>query len=277
MEIVRAGGASGNKMPLIPLDRLEDPRLLPYRQLKRSNLTRWSGIFVAEGEKVVLRLLASDLGIDSVLVAERLANRVLPHAERDFPIFVVPDRMIEPLVGFNFHRGLLACGRRPEPRTAAQAFHSQAESLLLVICPDVQGPENLGAILRSTSALGGSGVLLGPRACDPYSRRVLRVSMGLALHLPLVQSSDLHADLEWLRTHAKLRLCALVTNNDAMPLHHAPRRLPLGLMLGSEGHGLEPEWLRHCQERVTIPMRDGVDSLNVALAAGIALHHFSRL
>ncbi len=146
--------------------------------------------------------------------------------------------------------------------------------ITLVICPRLDNPENLGAILRIGDVFGVDAVLVGDRCPDPLSRRVLRVSMGSALGMAVVVSGDLERDVDRLRTDFGFQVAASVVDRAAEPIDEATRPDRFAIMLGSESAGLEPGWVARCDRRVTIPMREGVDSLNVAVAAGILLHRF---
>ena len=154
--------------------------------------------------------------------------------------------------------------------------HQSSERLTLAVCPDVQDPENLGAILRIASALAIDAVVLGPDCCDPFSRRVLRVSMGAALRVKIVESDELVAELTALRDTIQLEQWAAVTDATATSFDKLQRPARLALLLGSEGHGLSADWVARCNHAVTIPMAPRVDSLNVAVAAGILLYHLTR-
>jgi tRNA G18 (ribose-2'-O)-methylase SpoU len=251
-------------MPRIALESIDDPRLAPYRELKRSNLTRWSGLFIAEGEKVTRRLLESDYQIDSVLLGERFAATLAGLARSDVPVYVLPDKLVERVVGFNFHRGVLACGRRNE-RLSLESLAQRGAASTLVVLPELHDPENLGSIVRTSRALGVTGILLGPRTADFLSRRVVRVSM------------DLLGELRRLRDEFGYELIATAADHPAgVPPGmgtFGPRR---AILLGSEGHGLEAPLLELCQHVVTIPIQLAADSLNVAIAAGIILHGLAR-
>ena len=263
-------------MPRELITSIDDPRLEPYRNLKDTNRTRWAGLFIAEGEKLVRRLLGSDYPVDSILLSDRFEQQLAPLVPPEVPLWVVPDAMVETLVGFNFHRGILACGRRkPEPELGELA--PLGRRVTLIICPNVQDPENLGSILRIAAALGGDGVIVGTAAADPFSRRVLRVSMGAALRVPVRQSANIAADLRELAGPLGVQLAATVLDPTAEPLDQATRPDRFAILLGSEGHGLPPEIVALCQRRITIPMHGGTDSLNVAVAAGILLYQFGGL
>jgi tRNA G18 (ribose-2'-O)-methylase SpoU len=261
-------------MPRVPVHDIGDPRLACYRELNQRNLTRQSGLFIAEGSKVVERLIDSSFEVASVLAEPPFAERYAPCVPADVPIYVASRELLEATIGFNFHRGVVACGRRkaaaPLKKILAELKQPQPT---IVACPDVQDPTNLGSIIRSAAAFGCACLILGNRCADPFSRRVLRVSMGSALQLPIVETLDLHADLSELAAE-RFELVAAVLDPDAEPLNTASRGKRLALLLGSEGHGLSPEWLERAHRRVTIPMQFGVDSLNVAVAAAVLLYHF---
>lgn len=255
------------------IDHINDPRLDPYRDLKQTNRTRWSGTFIAEGDKLVERLLASRYPTESVLMAERFVGAWHARLPPALPVYVMPDDAVEELVGFNFHRGVLACGRRIDEPALAEVVPPAPQPVSLVVLPDVQSPENLGVILRVSAALGVAAVLLGPRAGDPLSRRVLRTSMGYALHVPIITLREPLSELAALAKEQQLALIATALDPRAVELRTLAPRPRQAILFGSEGHGLEPDYLSLCDQLVTIPMRAGIDSLNVGVAAGIVLHH----
>ncbi len=256
---------------------LDDPRLAAYRQLKDTNATRWTDNFVAEGDKLVERLLDSGLAIESLLVDRRQAERFACLVKPEVPLYVVPPEWIEQIIGFNFHRGVLACARRPRRPALADLSLDGAGPRTLVVCPDVQDPENLGAILRNAAAFGVAGVLVGPRAADPFSRRVLRVSMGAALRLPVVESQNLAADLTALGRRFGFERWATVLGAGAVPLGGASGRIGWRSCSAAKGTASNRCGSSLCDVQLTIPMAAGTDSLNVAVASGIFLFELSRL
>jgi tRNA G18 (ribose-2'-O)-methylase SpoU len=263
-------------MPQFPVESIDDPRLACYRDLSEKNLTRQSGLFVAEGEKVVERLIASDFDVASVLAEPEFAAKYEPRVPDVTPIYVASRELLRATVGFNFHRGVVACGRRKPALSVDQILARMGNRQATVVaCPDVQDPTNLGSIIRSTAAFGCDAILLGRKCADPFSRRVLRVSMGAVLQLPVVESGDLAADLKALRG-AAFETTAAVIDPTAEPLAKAERGKRIAILLGSEGHGLSTEWLELADRRVTIPMQSGIDSLNVSVAAAVLLYHFCR-
>jgi tRNA G18 (ribose-2'-O)-methylase SpoU len=262
-------------MTVIPIAAADDPRLAVYRDLKSPLSKRRSERFVVEGELLVERLLASGLHLDSVLVEERLADVWAARVPPEVPLLVIPHAAVRELIGFRFHRGVLACGFRP-PSAELGPLLSAADAATWVVCIGIQDPENLGGILRSSAAFGVSAVVLGEACADPFSRRVARTSMGANFRLPLIESSDLAADLLVMRDAFGIELVATVLAEDAEPLERSRPARRTALLFGSEGFGLSPSWLGRCSRRVTIPMPPNVDSLNVNVAAGIFLYHWRR-
>ncbi len=256
---------------------LDDPRLEPFRNLKATNRTRWANQFVAEGSLVVERLLTSRFRVESVLVSRRLERQLPPNVPPDCPIYLLEHALAEQLVGYTFHTGMLACGRREPSPPLSALVPPDGRPALVAVCPNVNDPENIGAIIRLSAGFAVAGVILGPGCADPFSRRVLRVSMGTAFTLPIIESTDLYGDLIRLRDDFGFELSATVLDNRAEPLEAAVPALRMGLLFGNEKHGLDRRWIELCARKLTIPMAAGADSLNVAVSAGIFFHHLQQV
>ncbi len=261
-------------MPRFAISSIDDPRIAAYRQLKETNAARREGLFVCEGARLAQRLIESDFSVVSLLVGERWADEYISLAGAA-PVYVVPDDWVEQILGFNFHRGVLACGQRRPPLAIDHLCDRLGLRGTIVVCPDVQDPENLGAILRIASAFNAVGAVLGNKTADPFSRRVLRVSMGASLRMPIAISDDIASDLKRMADHWRFERWATVLDTDATPLGNLPRPDRLALLFGSEGHGLDRDLVGLCEHRVAIPMAPGTDSLNVAVAAGIFLYELA--
>ncbi len=260
-------------MPRIPIDDLDDPRIAVYRNIKATNQTRHSGQFVLEGVKLLKALLASSYPLVSALVTDRNEAAIAAWLPPDVPLYVVPQDRIDALVGFDFHQGVISSARRgPAPRLDG-LVPREGTPWTAVVCPRLDNPENLGSLVRIADVFGVAAVVVGGRCPDPLSRRVLRVSMGAALRMPVIATEQLEAD--WHRLHEEwgVHFAAAVTDREAVSLDRFDRPTRLALVLGSESAGLAPEWAARCEHRITIPMRPGADSLNVAVAAGILLYH----
>jgi tRNA G18 (ribose-2'-O)-methylase SpoU len=263
-------------MPRIALADLNDPRIAIYRALKATNHTRWLNQFVVEGEKLVERLLASRFPVVSVLVTDRHEPRLTAHIPDEIPTYVVPHSLIDSIVGFAFHRGILGCAEVTPWPALTEIVEQAGARLTLVICPQVSNPENLGAISRIADAFGVDAILAGPSCPDPLSRRVLRVSMGSILRVPLYFGEHCGQLANELAEEKNVVLMGAVADATAAPFDRDPRPDRVGLVLGDEDSGLAPEWIERCRRVVTIPMRTGAGSLNVAVAAAILLQSLTR-
>ena len=263
------------------LDSLDDSRLDAYRNLKDAGRLQREGLFIAEGRYLVERLVTSSYETLSLLVSEsRLEN-----LERELgcdvpssvPLYILPEEAIQELVGFQFHRGILACGRRRPSPALAEVLPPAPEPVFLVVCPDIGQAENLGQVIRNCRGFGVHALILGESCCDPFSRRALRVSMGNALHLPIVQSTDLVEDLGALKLDWGVEIIGTSLDERAVPLPDASIASRVALVFGNEADGIRPALSGHCDHFLTIPMQGGTDSLNVGVAAGIFLYHLTYL
>jgi tRNA G18 (ribose-2'-O)-methylase SpoU len=257
------------------IESLDDPRLAAFKNLKDRDLAQGGGRFIAESEQVVRRLLASDFPIESVLVAQRRTAELTPIVPANVPLFVVPDAMMHQVVGFKFHSGVLACGKRKPPETLQRIMERLPPRATIVICPEIANTENLGSLIRIAAGFGADAMLLGERSCDPFYRQSIRVSMGTVFSLNLMQSQDLLSDLSEMKKQWGVEMIATVLDETAQPLSEARRGDRVGLLFGNEAQGLPEEILAVCDRQVTIPMKLGTDSLNVAIAAGVAMYHFT--
>lgn len=262
-------------MRLRRIDRLDASELADYTQLTDVELRRVrepaEGLYLAESPKVIERALRAGHRPRSVLLLEEWLPRVEPllaeHPE--VPVYVGDSAQLERLTGFHLHRGALASMHRPEDRDPLALL---AASRRIVVLEDLADHTNVGAIFRSVAALGADGVLLTPACADPLYRRAVRVSMGAVLQVPWARLPDWRSAGPLIR-EAGYELAAFALRDDAEDLAEFASDLPerLALMFGTEGEGLTRRALASATRCVTIPMEHGVDSLNVATAAAVAL------
>lgn len=262
---------------LIPVESLADERIAAYVNLKERELAREGGRFIAEGEMVVRRLLDSDYPIESMLLADRRVEEIAPLAPAGVPIYVGSAAMVNQIVGFKFHSGVMACGVRKPRLTIEQVAASWAEKpVVLTVLPEIANTENMGALIRISAAFGANAMILGEHSCDPYYRQSIRVSMGTIFSMPIVQCQNLIADLQMLRERWQVQLVGTVLDETAEVLAQAKASPRMGILFGGEAQGLRPEEVAICDRRVTIPMQMGTDSLNVSVAAAVILYHFTQ-
>ena len=289
--------AEAHAGPLVVVDDLDDVRLAEYRDLNdpafRRRVEAELGIVVVEGRVAVHQLLDSDLAVRSLLVDDHqvtLADDLVAAVRgRGATVFVVPRDRMATLVGFRLHRGVVAVADRPPDADAGAVLARAARTPsagagppLVVVLEGLNDPENIGAVFRNAAAFGAAAVLLDPTCGDPLYRRAVRVSVGHALHLPFARL-DPWPDCLGLVRSSGFVVCALAPHPtdglggpERLTLRRqAERRVPTALLLGAEGPGLSAAVLGSVDTVVTIPMAEGVDSLNVAAAAAVALERLS--
>jgi len=262
----------------IEIDDAADPRLRDYFGLREASLRRSieteQGMFIAEGEKIILRAAEAGFQARSFMVSPRWVAGLKPVLDAsDAPCYIVAEPLAEAITGFHVHRGALASFLRKTTWTPEQVIDGAQR---LVVAEDIVDHTNVGAIIRSTAALGWDGLLLAPHAADPLYRRAIKTSMGAVFALPwarLASWSDGLADLQ----SRGFTVIALSPRDDAIPLAALARQLagnprPIALLVGTEGAGLSDHWMNQADIIARIPMWAGVDSLNVAAATAIACY-----
>ena len=273
-------------MDPVRIEALEDPRIADYRNLKDAQLARDRDRFIVEGRGNLRVLLErSPFVPESILLSDRAwaaLESELGDARPDCPIFVASQFVLDAIVGFAIHRGVLAACLRPasqDPlvlaREAISRAGSRSRSARFVLLEGLTNHDNVGGILRSAMALGADAVLLCPRSCDPLYRKAIRTSMGGSLVVPFARAEDFGALLAGL-LDLGVAVVALdpdpegreIADLDPSALGHA------ALLVGTEGEGVSEAALARATHRVRIDMEPGVDSLNVSVAAAIALHRF---
>jgi tRNA G18 (ribose-2'-O)-methylase SpoU len=259
----------------IPITDPADPRVAPYTQVRERDLVGRRGEFIAEGE-VVLRVLLSGgarCQASSLLVAQSRLARLEPLIEGlDVPVYAANQTVMDALVGFHIHRGLLAHGFRPtDPGAEALLANLPPRALVLALF-GVSNHDNIGGIFRNAAAFGADAVLLDGACCDPLYRKAIRVSVGATLKVPfarLAPDEDALALLE--RTGFE---AVALSPGAAEPLATVRRADRVAILLGAEGPGLPSDVLARARP-VGIAMAPGWDSLNVAAASAVVLHHFA--
>jgi tRNA G18 (ribose-2'-O)-methylase SpoU len=228
------------------------------------------GVYLAESSKVIRRALAAGHRPRSALVLEKWLPEIGPLLEPfDVPVYVGSTEVLEAVTGFVMHRGAIAAMHRPPLPEVADLLR---DARRVVVLEDIVDHTNVGAIFRAVAGLGADAVLITPRCADPLYRRSVRVSMGTVLQVPWTRMGDWDAGAAQLR-EAGFTIAALALDDAAVDLadfaRHPPARV--ALVLGAEGDGLSRSALGAADTIVTIPMQHGVDSLNVAAAASVAL------
>lgn len=256
------------------IESADDSILDPYRSLKETNPTRDAGGFVAEGRRLFVRLLETNWPLESVLVSDRDlksdVGQLLDRLSNDVAVYVLPHDEVRRLIGYKFHRGIMARAKnRPSP-----TLESIAQSNRIVVCSALRDPSNLGSIVRSAAAFGWQAIIVGPSTPDAFSRRTLRTSMGAVLRTEVAVVEDDATAIRRLTTEFGFAVFAGEATPDSIPFDQLPNPERLALVLGNEDEGIPAEILAECTAVAEIPMTKRVESLNVASAAAILLQRF---
>ncbi|MEX1078580.1 MAG: RNA methyltransferase [Homoserinimonas sp.] len=259
-------------MPVIEISDLSDPRLADFAHATDVLLKNGRGphgAYIAESALVLERALRAGHRPRSVLALGVTVDEAVALVGDDVPVFSGPGELLAELTGYILHRGLIASMHRPALPDPAVLL---ADARRIVVLENVVDPTNVGAIFRSVAAIGADAVLVTPRCSDPFYRRAIRVSMGTVLQVPWTRVGDWASTRELL-TASGFHIAALALTEDAVSLRAfgatAPERV--ALVLGTEGEGLTREAIAAADTIVQIPMRHGIDSLNVAAAAAVAM------
>jgi tRNA G18 (ribose-2'-O)-methylase SpoU len=258
-----------------------DSRVDDYRELNsiavRAEMET-DEFFMGEGYVPIDRMLDSGHLMRSVLLHPKRLKRFVPTMVRPemtgVPVYVAEQEVIAEIVGFNMYRSCLASGfRAPMPTVAELASTCRR----LVVLEALNDDQNVGAIARASRAFGIDGMVISPTCNDPYQRRTVRVSMGEILHVPVARASagDWPSALDTLRD-AGFQTWAMTPDADAVDLWDMPVPERVAIMLGAEGHGLEPATMEVSTHRVRIPISGEVDSLNVGHAAAVTFAAIGR-
>ena len=261
---------------IIPIHDPSDPRVAIFRDVRERDLVGREGRFIAEGE-VVLRVLLTRARhtAEALLIADKRAeglSDLLALLDDATPVYSAAQPVMDAVAGFHIHRGILAVGRRGPTPSAAALLAGLGERALVLGLFGIANHDNMGGLLRNAAAFGVDAVILDSDCCDPLYRKAIRVSVGAALVVPIARLESGEDALALLHGFG-LETIAL-SPSATTPLGRLVPPPKAALLLGAEGPGL-PQALIDRARAVAIPMAAGLDSLNVATAAGIALHHLA--
>jgi len=263
-------------MTLIRIEDGRDARVAHYAGVREPRLLRDQGLLIAEGRFVVRRLLdCGRVRWRSLLLNDAALHGlgdILERIDPNLDVYVASPEVITAATGFNMHRGCLAVAERPAERSMETAL---ATSGFVAVLERVVDADNVGTVFRSAEAFGVDAVLLSPGCCDPLYRKAIRTSSGAALMVPFASAEPWPEALDQLRA-AGFTIAAMTPEAGAIDIGEfvgtAAARGRIAVLLGTEGHGLTAEAITRADLRLRIPMSGALDSLNIATAAGIALH-----
>jgi tRNA G18 (ribose-2'-O)-methylase SpoU len=265
-----AGGGSGYSEP--KFESVLSPAVKKFLPLLTEKGRYKESRFLIEGAKNVADVVeVSPEIIHTVLVAEGFENAELKAAldYRRVRTQVVTAEELAALCGTETPQGVVAVANfgalRPD----------WAKISTVTLLDGVQDPGNLGAILRTSAALGMEAVVLGKGTCDPYNPKVVRASAAALLRMPLETGEDLATKIHFLRTKG---FTIVATSPHAkVTLEQSKLRRKVALLFGNEGGGVGENLIDQADEVVRIPMKGKVESLNVAVAHGLLTYDLMRL
>ena len=255
---------------------LDLPELEPYRTLRRPEQHKKQGIFVAEGAKVVKRLLESPLPIVSILMTAEWKEQLSSEKQLpEVPIFLAHRELLESIVGFSLHQGIMAVARVPPEQELSEACRSFSRPMVFVGLDGIASAENVGVIVRNAAAFGATGMIVSENSCSPYLRRAVRNSMGAVFQLPVFTSSNLVDTFSLLRARVQAKIIGAHPAGN-IPIQKADFTGDLCIVFGNEGDGLSQSVLQAVDSLVSIPMLKNTDSLNVSTASAVFLYEARR-
>ena len=264
---------------VIHIHDANDPRIAPYVSVRERDLIGHGRRFIAEGELVLRTLLSqSRFATESVFVLDSRLPRLSPllaELADAVPVYSAERSVMDRIVGFPMHRGVLAIGRRGPELFHRELLSGLAPTSVVVGLIGISNHDNVGGIFRNAAAFGADAILLDATSCDPLYRKSIRVSAGASLNIPFARGGSAEEVLQELAA-AGYDIVGLSPNGrEALDeVSFGPRP---ALLFGAEGEGLPPHILRRTRS-ARVPMTPGFDSLNVATASGIALYkvHLDR-
>lgn len=267
-------------MRLQRIDRLDLPELADFTSLTdvalRRTLEPAEGLYIAESPKVIERALAAGHRPRSVLLLEQWLPKIesLLDGFPDLPVYVGDSSQLETLTGFHLHRGALASMHRPVDRDPLELLRVPRNRSRIAVLEGLADHANVGSAFRNAAAMGLDAVLVTPSCADPLYRRSVRVSMGTVFQVPWTRIAPWPRDGLQLLKDAGYLVAGMSLGEDSITLDElvAEDHDLLALVFGAEGHGLTRGADRQLDRRVTIPMMNGVDSLNVAASSAVTFY-----
>ena len=267
-------------MNIDQVNDLADARLSPFRDLPHRSDEEF---FVVESVRLVQRLIRSDYEITSVLIDSRRPLDFLEGIDEGTNVIQMSREQIRKLVGFPFHRGVMAAAKRAPPLPVSCLYSDSLTNSQLQAAPKVTlgviqitDKENLGGIMRSAAAFGVNQILLSDDTVDPFSRRVTRVSMGTVFQHKMYRIVNPAIELQAL-AKSGYRIVASSLAEDSTPVSDFQSDdRPVLLLVGNESKGLPESIQKISDDKICIPMNHDTDSLNVSVATAILLYELTN-
>lgn len=247
---------------------VQNPQIRALRTLRDAKGRQAAGCYLAEGAKLCAEALR-DAEVVTLLLDEAKQDVYAPLIAQAQEVLLAPAHVVEAVCEARTPQGIAASVRLPAPLDLETARGA------LLVLDGVQDPGNVGTMLRTAEAAGFTAALLSPTCADAFAPKTARAAMGTLFRLPVWRGA-LPEALDWLGGRGFTRIATALDGtpfDEALPV----LRLPLALLIGSEGQGISAEAMARADVRVTLPMRGRAESLNAAVAAGVLMYGIERV
>lgn len=243
----------------------KNPLIQSLRILKNRRERREAQLFIIEGNKMVDEALAAGCSIHSLFIADSADEQAKQLAEKAFcPVYSVSDHVLQAISDTKTPQGIAA---------TVSLFDTSDLSTLgtqIIVLDDVQDPGNVGTILRTADAAGLTGAILSTSACDPFSPKCLRATMGSIFRIPIFIANDLPTTLCHFKSNGFSLIASELSTENFFQRQHVAKCYCL--IIGNEGNGISPAVSQIATHHLALPMKGGTESLNAAIAAGIMMY-----
>lgn len=224
------------------------------------------GLYIAEGRRIVEEAVAAGKA-DTVILREDVPP---PAFGRDREFLFMKGNLFDRIAQTETSQGMIAIVKIPEETPDCFLRENSGIPTNLLVLDRLQDPGNIGTLIRTADAAGYGGVIAVKGTGDIYSPKVVRAAAGSLLRIPIYRAACAEEAIAILHKAGKTLVAA--TPEGGMDYRHAPWAGGTGLLIGNEGSGLSPTFEAAADIRVAIPMKNGVESLNAAVAAGILIY-----
>jgi tRNA G18 (ribose-2'-O)-methylase SpoU len=254
---------------------INDKRIELYSTLKYTPKSHTlNKVFIAEGEKIVEKLLRSNFEILSIFAVEefhvKYSTLLKDKNISEEILFSAEKNLMSQIVGYKLHSGVMAIAKQPESSSI-----DELKSPIFVLNRIINS-ENVGAIVRNCAAFGVKSIIVDNETSSPYMRRAVRVSMGHVLDLKVHFSEDIIKTIKYLKNQRNFKIFSAEVTENSIDIKNVKFDSDFGLVLGSEGYGIEKNILELSDAIIKIPINSKVPSINVAGASAIFLYEISK-
>ncbi len=258
---------------MIEITNINDSRIELYKSLRFTPKSHTeANVFVAEAEKVVLKMLESSIEPVSIFAVPEFYSKYPDLIElKKFPednLFTANKEFMNEIVGFRIHSGIMAIGKIPSDTPIIELDSK------IVVLNGIIDAENVGAIVRNCAAFGFNSIIIDEKSSSPYLRRAVRVSMGNVFEIKVHHSRDIIVTIKELKRNGSQIVVAEICD-ESIALEKVSFSDKYCLIFGSEGNGIDPKIFDLCHQIVHIPISKNVPSINVAASSAVFLNHLT--